>query len=132
MKRSAFNRKAFTLTELLLGAFVLLVVVLALWGIYGNSLNYVSRAKEVRIATDDLQDVMEKMQCVAFSDIKTLFPDGAAVNPAVIGGFVLNNESIVVRYTGADPLEIEVEISWTDNRGDPRSKVFRTIRTGSI
>jgi hypothetical protein len=137
MKMCLFRKKnkGFSLIELMAGAFVLVVIILVLWEIYSTSVNYIIMAKELRIATDDLQDVMERMQAINFSNITTLFPDGASVNQDMVGGFDLDNESIVVRYpqgAGMDPLQIEVEINWTGKRGNPRSKIFRTVRTGNV
>jgi type II secretory pathway pseudopilin PulG len=137
MKMRLFNKKdkGFSLIELVVGVFILIVIILVLWEIYSTSVNYIIMAKELRIASDDLQDVMERIQSVNFSGITTSFPDGATVGQDMVGGFDLDNESIVVRYpqgTGVDPLQIEVEIDWTDKKGRPHSKIFRTVRTGNV
>jgi len=134
MKKKTINN-GFTLVEMLIGICVLILVVLSLWGAYQNSIKYFIKAREIRIATDDLQDVMEKLHSVDFSGITGLFPDGSAVPGDLIGGLSLQGETIVVRYpggSGTDPLVIEVEITWTGYYGESNNKVFRTVRTSSV
>ena len=94
-------------------------------------MNLTVEAQETTIATDDLKDVVEKIKSVAFSDIMLVFPDGAGVNPGDIGGFLLDNESIIVNYPSlsADPLLIEVIIRWDSKRGGQRTITYSTLRT---
>jgi hypothetical protein len=129
------GEKGFTIVELIIGAMIMLMVSVAIWNIYMVSINYMTRAREVRIATDDMQDVMEKLHSVPFSGLAAYFPHDINVPEGIVGGFTLTNESIVVRYpagTNNDPLAIEVEIDWTDINGNVQTRIFRTMRTSSI
>lgn len=128
--------KGLTLIEVLIVSVLLVVVLTGVLGVYFTAMNYVDWAKELSIATDDARDVLEKIKNAAFANVTTEFPDGAGVVAADIGGFVLQNEAIVVTYpngTVVDPLEIVVTVSWNNRRGGrARNLVFHTIRTGAL
>jgi len=133
------NLKGLTLIEVMVVIVVVMVGVLALWQVYGNSLNLIIQAKEIRIATSDLEDVLEYINTLAFSHITDSsrggFNHDDNVNSDLIGGFLLENESIVVRYPqgeGADPLEIEVEINWIGRNQRSYSQTFRTVRSSGL
>jgi hypothetical protein len=116
-------------------SFVLIGIIVAIWGILITSLNYIALAREEVIAVDDLKDVMEMLGNVPFVELTDVFPDGGSVDPDLIGGFLLDNEVIVVRYpqgTDIDPLEIEVELTWTGSTGASRAHIFKTVKTRYI
>ncbi|MGB2629823.1 MAG: prepilin-type N-terminal cleavage/methylation domain-containing protein [Candidatus Omnitrophota bacterium] len=132
---SRAKQKGFTLVELMVVSFVLIGIIVAIWGILITSLNYITMAREEVIAVDDLKDVMETLGNVPFTELTDVFPNGGSVDPDLIGGFLLDNEVIVVRYpqgTGIDPLEVEVELTWTGNTGAVRSHIFKTVKTRYI
>ncbi|MGD2279200.1 MAG: hypothetical protein PVH45_03775 [Candidatus Omnitrophota bacterium] len=127
--------KGLTIVELMIVSLIMVGMLVGIWGVMINSLNYIGLAREESVATDDLKDVMEKMKCVIFSDLFDVFPDNQSVDPDLIGGFLLNDENIVVTYpqgTNADPLEIEVEVTWTRKTGGTRSLSMQTIRSRYI
>ncbi|MBU2540350.1 MAG: hypothetical protein KJ593_00450 [Candidatus Omnitrophica bacterium] len=124
--------KGLTLVELMIVSLILVVAIVALLVVFINALNQIALTKEINIATDDLTDVLERIKTTAFVDLTTQFPDGAVINSTLIGGFLLQDEAIVVRYpqgTNVDPLEIEVELTWTSKDSRARSQIFKTLRT---
>jgi len=129
------KRKTLTLVELMMASMILIIVVLALAGVYISSLHLTIQAKETNIAVDDVKDVIEKIKNVNFPDIPTVFPDGVSVPESMVGGYLLDNENIVVRYpngTDVDPLEIEVEITWDGKDKRNYAYIFKTIRTRNL
>ena len=122
------SQKGFTLIELMVVSFVLIGIIVAIWGVLITSLNYIALAREEIIAVDDLKDVMETLGNVPFVDLLNVFPDSGSVDSDLIGGFLLDNETIVVRY----PQEIEVEVTWTGKTGAARSRIFKTKKTRYI
>ena len=135
MKKYFDNNKGFTLIELVISSSLLLVVVLTLWGVYGSAINNIRAAKELRVVSDHLQAVVEKIHLIGFSNITKTFPHDNAINLALVGGADVDNETIKVKYplgVDQDPLAIEVEISWTDFRGDNRSETIKTYNTGRL
>lgn len=128
------TKKGLTLIEMMIVSAILVVAVLGLWAVFITSLTCINQAKEMNIAADDLKDVLEKIKNVAFSDITTVFPDGQAISSDVIGGFLLNNEAIVVSYPQGitNPLQIQVTITWTGKDQRNYSKTFSTVRTSML
>jgi len=125
-------KKGMTLVEVMVVAVCILVSIIALLSVFTMSLNFIVKAKELTIATDDLKDVLEKIRCTPFQDLAMVFPDGSSVNASAIGGFLLEDEDIVINYTNgetSDPLEIEVIVTWTSKNGTIFSRTFKTLRT---
>ncbi|MGB2601215.1 MAG: prepilin-type N-terminal cleavage/methylation domain-containing protein [Candidatus Omnitrophota bacterium] len=126
------SKKGFTLIELMIVSSVYIGIIVAIWGVLLGALNHAAMAREVTVATDDLKDVMERVRSISFPDLTTEYPHNGTVNAADIGGFILPDETIRVRYpqgTGADPLEVEVEVTWTSKNGQTVSRIIKTIRT---
>ena len=136
--------KTFTLVEVMIVAFILVIAVLSLLRVYISALDLASRAKEVNIATDDLKDVLEKVNSVPFASLTTDFPGNCCLGPGCTGTtcpggisiasgeFLLNNEKIEVSYPDGDdvdPLTIKVEAAWTGRGGRQCSEDFKTRRT---
>jgi len=129
------RKKALTLVELMLVSSILLVAILALWQVYIASLGLVIQAKEKNIAVDDSRDVLEKIRCTAFAAITANFPNGADVPAATIGGFLLRDERIQVTYPNginADPLQINIVITWTGQDKRAYGETFRTLRSRGL
>jgi len=129
-------KRGLTLVEVMVAAVFIIIAIIALLGVFTVSLNYISRARELHVATDDLKDVLEKIKSTAFVDITTVFPDDTAVPESVVGTFQLDDEVIIVNYpdgTADDPLEIEVTITWTGRAGGQTySHTFKTLRTSML
>ena len=136
--------KTFTLVEVMIVAFILVIAVLSLLRVYISALDLAARTKEVNIATDDLKDILEKVDSVPFAGLTTDFPDNCCLGPGCTGTtcpggvgiasgeFLLDNEKIEVSYPdggGINPLTIKVEATWTGRGGRAGSEVFKTIRT---
>jgi len=129
------SRRGLTMIEVLIGSAFFLIIVAALFGVYIFSMDSVMRAQEINVVADDLADILEKSKSVAFSDLTTVFPDGAAIDMGIIGGLHLRDEAIVVTYPNgvdSDPLQMQVTVSWTSNKGKPRQETFKTIRTSRL
>jgi len=129
------SRKGMTFIEVMVVALILMVAIVSLWKLFSSSLSLTIQAKEINIMTDDVKDVIEKIKNVNFANITTVFGNGTAVNASVVGGFLLDNESVVVRYpdgTNIDPLTIEVEVSWTGRDRRSYNQTFKTIRTRGL
>ncbi|MBD3426308.1 MAG: prepilin-type N-terminal cleavage/methylation domain-containing protein [Candidatus Omnitrophica bacterium] len=126
------SRKGFTLIELMIVSSVYIGIIVAIWGVLLGALNHAAMAREITVATDDLKDVMERIRSVPFPDLTAEYPHNSTVSASEIGGFILQDESITVRYpqgTGADPLEVSLEATWTSKNGRTVSRIIKTIRT---
>lgn len=127
--------KSMTLIEVMAVALILSVAIVGLWQLFAGSLGLSIQAKEINIMTDDAKDVIEKIRSVNFANLTTTFGNNTAVGPSVVGGFLLTNESIVIRYpngTDIDPLHIEVDVSWTGKDKRDYLRTFKTIRTRGL
>jgi prepilin-type N-terminal cleavage/methylation domain-containing protein len=124
-----------TLIEVMAVALILSVAVVGLWTLFSSSLDLTIQAKEINIMTDDAKDVIEKIKNVNFANLTTVFGNNSAVSPTVVGGFLLTNESIIVRYpdgTDIDPLSIEADVRWTGKDKRDYLRTFKTIRTRGL
>lgn len=129
------QRRGMTFMEVMFTALITIIVLVAVLQVYASAFNLISRAREITIATDDLKDVLEKMRNVDFASLVATFPHNGAIGAALVGGFLLQNESIVVSYpngTTVDPLLIQVSLSWTGRDRRNYTQTFRTTRTGGI
>ncbi|MEW6008656.1 MAG: type II secretion system protein [Candidatus Omnitrophota bacterium] len=135
IKLSRKVTKGLTLVELLIVSLILAVTIVALVIVFINALNQINLAREMSIAAEDLSDVLEKMKTVSFANLTSQFPNGVAISASVIGGFLLNNEAIIVTYPqgiSVDPLEIKVEATWLSKDSRIRSMAFKTLRVSVL
>ena len=129
------KKKGMTLIELMATALIISLVVISLLTLLISSINYVARARELTIVNDDLKDVLEKIKSTPFFSITENFPNNSPVSQNIIGGFLLQNENIIVNYPNgesADPLEITVTATWTGIGNIARSHTFRTLRSSML
>ena len=127
--------KGMTLIEVMAVALIMSVAVVGLWSLFSSSLNLTIQGKEINIMTDDAKDTIEKIKSVNFANLTTVFGNNTAISPSVVGGFLLTNESIVIRYpdgTDIDPLPITVDVSWTGKDKRSYLRTFKTIRTKGL
>ena len=126
------NKKGFSLTELMVSSAITITLVVVVIMTFISSLQNIETARELSIAIDDAKDTLEKIKSVDYALLINEFPDGAGIDPDAIGGFTLRDESIIVTYpngTNANPLEIQVEISWQNKSGAAQSQIFKVLRT---
>ena len=124
--------KGLTLVELMIVSLVLAVTIGALLVVFVNALNQIVLSKEISIATDDLRDILETIKSTPFANIVAQYPNGSSIAASVIGGFLLPNESISINYprgTNADPLEINVTVTWLSKDKRTRTQSFNTLLT---
>ena len=134
-----FLKKGFTLAEVMVVAGIIFIALLALFGVYTSALILVVEAREQAIATEDLEDSLEYIKTLPFAYITESanggFADNTTVSASIVGGFLLDNESLTVTYPqgiGADPIEIQVDASWTGKYGRGKTLTFRTLRSSGL
>ncbi len=127
------------LLELFFAIGVIIVAALWLLTAYHASLHLTEIAHQESLAFDDLKDIMEQIKATPFNQLTTSFPNGVVNGVvggvdkygALIGGYGLANEQITVLHqpnTAADPRELVVQLSWT-NQGRTYQKSVSTIRS---
>jgi len=134
IKTHVANQKGFTLIELAVTSFV---VVLALVG-YVGATTFLQRHSESKfeesVAIQDANRVFEQMRQQASSgtfpgNVTGQFSDGAAV--AAFNGLNLTNEAVTVSYadTTDNPLDVTVSVAWLNNQGVNMTKALRSYVT---
>lgn len=133
------ERKSVTLVELMIAVVIILIAMVSLVSAFTASFSLAAQAQELSIATDDLEDTLEYIRTLPFSDITDPsdggFNDGGTVNQTVIGGFLLENEVITVSYpqgVSVDPLAIQLVVTWNGRYGRNSSLTFRTARASGL
>lgn len=130
------NKRGLTLVEILFSLGIIAIVGAAILQFYLSSINLSEMNKEETIAMAHLTNMMEAIKSTPASNIILDFPDGVpdgqAANEyaAIVGGYILKDEHIVVSYTdpNSNPLEINVGLSWLDRRGVKRERYLVTKR----
>ncbi|MBU4589878.1 MAG: prepilin-type N-terminal cleavage/methylation domain-containing protein [Candidatus Omnitrophica bacterium] len=130
------NKKntGFTLLELMIGAAVLILALVGLIAAYIGCFALNEKARNLTVATNDAQCVMEEIRDrnTAFNITQEDWSAWAATDPPDGGGCsTLDNETITVTYpsgTGARPLEIIITVSWTE-KGRQRNTQISTLLT---
>lgn len=138
-------RRAFSFVELLFTSLIMVMVFVSFLQAFNNNIKLITLAREINTATGDLRDVLEAMRSVSFFDILTIAADNGYVSSQLVGGFLLDNESIQVKYYRSDgtdinvtegnipdPLLIELTASWTGKDSRPYTQVCRTMKTRGI
>jgi len=112
---------------------VLLVAVLSAVSSQVTSVNLLRTNKESNAAMADLQTAMEGILLDTIDEIPVNNPAGQPI--AAFAGLNLPNERIVPTYPNVivggatpDPLEIVVDMTWSDWRGRPRSLRLATMK----
>lgn len=126
-----------TLFEVLVAVFIFSVAMGALLNSFSAIIEVIDLARDKSHAVADLRSVLEHMRATPFDLLTTRFPngtqDGTATNnyTAIVGGYRLTNQHIVVTYadTNTDPLEIKTTLSWQDKRARTRNASLSTFRT---
>jgi Tfp pilus assembly protein PilV len=131
------NKSGITLVEILLAITIMVFATVAIMQFYLSSLALSETNKEATVAMAHLTNMMEAIKCTPFSNMLTDFPNGVADGTihnnyaTLVGGYILNNEHIVVSYVNpsSDPLEAMVSVSWQDRSKATRTKYLVTKRT---
>ncbi len=116
----------FTFMELVTAVAVLAVVSIATL----LTLIPVSRQtrvnRELAAAAAAARNVLEEMQATPFADLVTVYPDGQ-----VIPVGTLDDGQVAIAYEdpAADPLQIQVSLSWVSPEVGPMTRTYVTMRT---
>lgn len=132
------SRRGFSLIELMIAITVLTVAVLATFITQLSSHNLLRTSRETNMAVADAHAAMEALLLVSpMSSLPVAGSTYAAGQPiAAFNGLHLSNERVVVTYPNyvaggvvPDPLEIVVEVRWSDFAGRSRRLRIASMRT---
>jgi len=131
------NQKGMTLAEIVVIGLIFVIVIGPLLTSISSLLYLMDMAKCQSTAVVDLNSIMERIKATPFNNMMISFPDavvdGPVSNsyPAIIGGYILQNEHITVTYAdiNADPLEIHTTATWDDKNGRPYTTSMSTFKT---
>ena len=134
MSKISNNNSAFTLPEMLLTAFILSYALSMVLASYVNCMSLNQSSRSLVSAVSHIEFVMEDMRNSAFASIAANISSGNwNWNGATVtsrGLTALNNESITTTYTGTNPLDITVTVSWNEIKGGSHSRTLRTTISG--
>ena len=113
---------------------VLMIAVLSAMSSQVTSMNLMRTNRESNAAMTDLETAMEGLLVLdTLQEIVDTSPGGQAI--AGFNGLNLPNEAIVPTYPAyvvggvvPDPLEINLNMTWTDWRGRPRTLQLATMK----
>jgi type IV pilus assembly protein PilV len=119
-----FERKGFTLTEVLVGLFILAVGILAITAMQITSTKGSYFSSHLTQATFFSQDKLEYLKNLSYSDSNL---SSGLHNEGILPGTVFSRQYNVVEDTGNSMKTITVTVQWAD-RGN-HSISFSTIRS---
>ena len=108
-------------------ALALLVVV-----IFSAMLTVVPVSRQVRISEDidtvvaQVQDALERVQVLPFSEVTTEFPAGSTID---LEGVETGAITVTYEDVNADPLQLRMTANWTIPDLGPVERIFSTTRT---
>ena len=73
MKNKLLNKKGFTFIETMIGSVFVTMFFVILTNIYGSSMTSITHAQEIRLATTEAQNVLEKIKSTSFEFISVFF-----------------------------------------------------------
>jgi len=131
------NAKGMTYVEILIATLLFILAIVSLLNSLTAIVYFISLSGEQTLAISDLRNMMEQIKVTAFANMVGLFPNSVIDGPtgnyyqAVVGGYTLNNEHIVVTYrnTNTDPLEIRLSLTWQDRRNHNQNLAISTFKT---
>ena len=105
-------RRGLTLLEVLLGNFMLLIVILAVFALLAGTLRLGESSEKALKAESYAQQMLERARAKAPEDLVV-----GTVPIAIYGEFSLRGQISEVTGFDADQLkQVSVEVSWTDNQ----------------
>lgn len=117
---SKYKKKlGFTLIELMIAAAVVVIAFTGLLAMYIVCLNLAEEAHSLTVAVYDASKIMERIRVTNFDDIATT--DWTAWAAGGGGCNTLTDEAITVSFSGTNPLQATILVSWKD-RQRPRSE----------
>ncbi|MBI4606504.1 MAG: hypothetical protein HY721_31450 [Planctomycetes bacterium] len=128
MKRRSFDAPStgLTLLEVVISAAILASATLAAAILLVPIASQARLRREVQAANAAAKVVLEKIQAVPFNEIVVEYPQGKTVPiPDLPSG------SLSVSYVDptADPLLVQVDLSWDSAEGGTFQRTFNTVRT---
>ena len=133
-KRLAIERKkredGFTFIEVLVTIVILAVVLIALLTCFLHGFNVISRMKQMAIATQSIQEELELIRNMPFSDILSL--DSSFTNDSLS---VLENSSGILSIedsSGAEIKKLTVSVLWTHRGRQMRKDVVTYVTKKGI
>ena len=135
-RRVLRGRGGVPFVEVLLGTFVAVAAGTGILGSYLSCQSLTEHARQTMIAMNDLKAIMERMQATPFTNLQVQFPATVPNGPAanlytnIVGGYVLQNETVTATYPsiGTGRLEVLLTLTWNQN-GRARTATLTTIRT---
>lgn len=119
------NKKGFTLSELLIAAFVLVFVLILLLGVIVGYITTTHTINNFTIASNHARLVIEEMRSAATGEnwLSDVTGEDWSLWAENNGCVTLTQEQVAVTYPDplAEPLEATISVSWVDFR---RSKTF--------
>jgi hypothetical protein len=145
----SFSRRAgLSLVEVMISMAVLAFVLLAFMSIMWSATELSASTKEGSIGAFELQNAIEDVYSVSFTDFVTAWPNGGPPGPTLgyvytfpsnplIGRYAaLPNELVTFQWTTWDKLnlpphwaEYTINIQWTDHRGKTVKDSLTTRRS---
>lgn len=126
------DKKGFSLTQVLFASFIVLIAVVALLLTYTFARQQMELGREMSLVNNDARDALERVFSVPFTDLTTVFPNNGSISESIVGGFQLRDEDITISYpagVNANPLVIDLTVSWTSFKNAARSEQFRVVRS---
>lgn len=121
--------KGFTLSELMIAAAILVLVLSALLVLYINCMFLNEASRNLSIAATHAQYMLEEIKYTSFAAIAATY-NGVCINDGSIqsrGLSPLTAETICSTVTGARVLEVNVAVSWQDRGLRSRSLALTTL-----
>ena len=130
------ENKAFTLSELLIAAFILTIVLLGVIAVITNTLRLNQLNRNMVCAAFHAQQVIEKMKTSGFGSLESNINSGnwnlnsAALAQNPYNFALLSNESVSTSVIqSGNPLGVSVQVNWNEPGQDTRSFSLQTLIT---